>query len=185
MTADDTPKAPEPLKIPPEHLAAIGNIANCMAQLEFQIDLGIWKLVAAPQQLVACLTAQMISPVPRLKAFIGLCEVIGASAESLAALNKFAGDIGGLIDRRNRLIHDPRMVNKRTTSVVRLQITAKPKVHFGFIDETVAEIDKTFVQLAEKVREFVTLRDKVLAELSTLIKTSPRQFFEIVPGPGS
>jgi hypothetical protein len=167
--------------IPDAHLAAVGNISSMMAQLEFQIDLGIWRIVGAPQQLTACLTAQMISPIPRLKAFIGLVEVMGGAQESIDKLNKFMADIGGLIEKRNRQVHDPRMVKKGTETVARLQITAKPKVHFGFIDEDLGEIQRTSELIKAKVWEFMALRTGILNELTALHEKSPAELLEIVP----
>lgn len=170
-----------PTNIPESHLAAIGRIANNMAQLEFQIDLGIWTLIGANQQLTACLTAQFISPIPRLKAFTGLCEVLGGSPDSIAKLNTFSGSLSGLIEWRNRLLHDPRMIKKRTRTVARLQITAKPKVHFGFIDESIADINKIIEKIGNSIKEFINLRDNIISEIESLTQKSPPQLSKIVP----
>jgi hypothetical protein len=167
--------------IPDTHLAAMGHVANMIANLEFAIDVGIWRLVGVPQQITACLTAQMISAHPRLKAFIALVEVLGASSEMIGKLNTFSGDVSGLVEKRNRLLHDPRMIRQRTGQVARLQITAKPKVHFGFIDETDSEVNKVGNDIGIKVHEFIALRDAIIAELATLREKGPPQLVEITP----
>lgn len=169
--------------IPEDHLAAIGHVANTAANVEFQIDLGIWELVKSRQQLAACVTAQLISPHPKMKAFTALAEILGASAARIAELNAIAGSIGGLYEKRNRIVHDPRLIKQATGTVQRLQITAKPKVHFGFIEETAAEVIKVAEDLAAKGKEFITLRDAVIAEIDALHKTSSVPLMEITPVP--
>jgi hypothetical protein len=173
--------APPTSVIPDDYLAAIGHVANMTANLEFHIDLGIWELIGAPQQLTACVTAQMISAHPRLKAFIGLAELLGASAETIRALKSFQGDIGELVEKRNRLVHDPRMVHKKTGEIGRLQITAKPKVHFGFVHESATEVNDTANEIGAKVLEFARLREKTIAELAPLREKSLSQLKEIAP----
>jgi hypothetical protein len=70
--------------------------------------------------LGACMTAQMISIHPRLKAFIALVEIRGGSETALKELNIFSGSAGGLAEKRNRMVHDPRAVHNRTKEVGRL-----------------------------------------------------------------
>src|SRR5262245_25580936 len=166
--------------IPDSHLAAIGLVANNMATLEFFIDTGIWELVGVPQQLTACLTAQMTSAHPKLKAFIGLVEVLGGSRDTIDKLNKFQGEIGGLTEKRNRMVHDPRMISTTTNEPARLQITAKPKVHFGFLPEPEDEVTKVSDDLAFAIRDFKILRTAAIAEIRTLREKSPPQLVEIV-----
>src|SRR5262245_32022742 len=115
----------------------IGRIANAWAQLEFEIDRGIWDLIGAPQPLTACVTSQMFSIHPRMRAFIALVEVRGGSTDTLAALKKFSDKhVSGLVEPRNRAVHDPRMLDRDTGQVHRLDVTARPKVHFGFKAES-------------------------------------------------
>jgi hypothetical protein len=169
--------------IPDSHLAAIGLVANHMATLEFHIDVGIWNLVGAPQQLAACLTAQMISAHPRLRAFIALVEILGGSQATIDKLNKFQGQIGALTEKRNRMVHDPRMIKLATEETARLQITAKPKVHFGFLPEPEEEVMKVSNDLAFALRDFLALRDAAIAEIQALPAKSRPQLVEIIPAP--
>jgi hypothetical protein len=156
-------------------------VANTAANIEFQIDRGIWDLVGTRQQLAACITAQLISPHPRLKAFTALAEILGASAARIAELNALAGTLGGLYEKRNRIVHDPRMVRMSDGAVQRLQVTAKPKVHFGFIEETADEVIKIADDLTTKGNEFIKLRDIVIEEITALHKESSVRLKEITP----
>jgi hypothetical protein len=169
--------------IPEAHLAAIGHVANTAANVELQIDLGIWALVGSRQQLAACVTAQLISPHPRLKAFTALAEILGATPGRIRELNTLAGIIAGLYEKRNRIVHDPRMVKQDTGAVQRLQVTAKPKVRFGFIEETADEVIKVAEDLNKRGKEFMQLRDLVISEIDALHRTSSVQLTEIIPGP--
>jgi hypothetical protein len=169
--------------IPDTRLAAIGHVANMMANLDLQIDIGIWTLIGAPQQLSACVTAQLFSAIPRMKAFTGLAEILGASGDSIKRLKTISGQISGLAEDRNRMVHDPRMIKKSTGAVERLQITAKPNVHFGFIPENDEEVNNKGNEIGNKVREFMALRDAIIAEIEALPPESRPQLTGIAPYP--
>lgn len=169
--------------IPDSHLAAIGHVANMTANLEFEIDRGIWDLVGAPQQLTACVTAQLISVHPRMRAFIALAELLGAAADTVQKLKSLSGELGGLIEKRNRYVHDPRMIRPSDGVVARLQITAKPAVHFGFIDETANEVRAVGESIKSKGEEFIDLRDRAVAEVKASLSKSPLRLDQILPGP--
>jgi hypothetical protein len=166
--------------IPDSPLAAIGHVANTMATLEFYVDVGIWELVGALQQLTACLTAQMISVHPKLKAFIGLVEVLGGSKETIGKLKTIQGRIAGLAEDRNRMVHDPRMVHQRTGETSRLQITAKPTVHFGFLTESEVAVTKVANAIGQQLREFSELRDAAIAEIRALPEESRPELVQII-----
>jgi|ERR1700689_2134183 len=128
--------------LPAKYAEAIGRIADTWAHLEFQIDLGIWELANVEQQLGACITSQFNSVIPRLRAFIALCELRGAKKKSVDSLKTYSGNIGGFIDKRNRAVHDPRMIEQTTGEVVRLEIIAKPKITFEFLPEEISGLEK-------------------------------------------
>ena len=58
----------ENIPIPDEHYCALGKVADAWADLEFDIDQLLWKLMRTEQALGACVTAQMFQPsaVPRI-----------------------------------------------------------------------------------------------------------------------
>jgi hypothetical protein len=82
---------------------------------------------------MACITAQLISVHPRMRAFTALVELHNGGAQAVKDLKAFTGSIGGLVEKRNRCVHDPRMSDMATGAVHRLEITAKPAVQFDFI----------------------------------------------------
>jgi hypothetical protein len=170
-----------PFTMPDPHATAIGRIAETWAQLEFQIDRGIWELVGVEHQLTACITAQLMSAHPRMKAFTALAEVRGASDTTLSKLNTFAAKIGGLSEKRNRTVHDSRTVDKTTNKVFKLEITAKPKVHFGFKEEQVEDLKRIHNQIQTALREFIALRDGTLGEIRVLPEASRPKLRSISP----
>ena len=100
------PKTPTPRQrsraIPNRHYAAIAKCIHTWAALEFEVDRMIWSLLDVPQPIGACVTAQLVSVIPKLKALTSLTNLYGAAA-SAAELKKFTGEMGGLNDHRNRL----------------------------------------------------------------------------------
>jgi hypothetical protein len=157
-----------PYVIPDDHAALVGRVADLWAQFEFQIDLGIWRLANTHQQLAACITAQLQSIHPRLKAFGALVAVSGGSEESIKDVSRFQGSISGLAERRNRAIHDPRYRQNSTGDIHRLEITAKPHVQFGFVHEPQSELRAFIETIHGKTREFMALRDRIVAEIDAL-----------------
>lgn len=167
--------------IPDEHVVLIGRISDAWAQFEFQIDRGIWHLADTEQQLAACITAQFQSVHPRLKAFAALIAVRNGSDESVKKAKKFYGEISGLIETRNRSVHDPRYVDRSTDEIHRLEITAKPRVTFEFTPEPKNELEATIEKIYEKLDEFMKLRDETLREIDELPEESLPTLVQIIP----
>lgn len=170
-----------PHVIPDEHVALMGRVAEAWSQFEFQIDQGIWRLLETRQQLSACVTSQFLSIHPRLRAFIALVMVRNASKCTSDALNTFSGSISGLVEKRNRAIHDPRYRQKDSGEIHRLEITAKPKIQFGFIPESKEGLQETINKIYAKTEEFINLRDGALAEIDALPPEDQPILLEIVP----
>ena len=171
-----------PYTIPDERVALIGRVADVWANLEFHIDCGIWALSGTHQQLAACITSQFTSVHPRLRAFATLTEVRGATPISIGKITSFIGALSGLVERRNRAVHDPRFKQKSTGEIVRLEITARPRdVQFGFLPEDKSELETVIAQISEKVREFMALRDSVIAEIEALPPERRPPLKKIIP----
>lgn len=175
-------KITSPYIVPDDHVALVGRIAGAWAHLEFEIDVGIWRLTNTAQQLAACITSQLMSVHPRIAAFKGLVQVRGGSQKSVDDINTFYGNISGLVERRNRVVHDTRFRQKDTLEVHRLEITAKGRaVQFGFTPENKDELQRTLTQISDRVREFVALRNKIIDEIEALPKEAQPILQEIIP----
>ena len=114
-----------------------------------------------------------------MRAFIALVEVRGGSTETLAALKKFSDKhVSGLVEPRNRAVHDPRMLDRDTGQVHRLDVTARPKVHFGFKAESLDDQRKLHDRINDVITRFQRLRDVALAETDAI---HVREFTQIGP----
>jgi hypothetical protein len=161
----------EHLDIPESHYAAMGKVANTWAGLELSIDYLIWELMDIDQIVGACVTAQFISVHPRLRAASSLARLRGAKA-SADELLKFAGDLGGLAYKRNRMIHDKRLV---TTSgeVKRFEIATTKELKFGLQPEEIEDL-RAFKTLVEtKIEEFDHISDRIRVEIAASLPTLP------------
>ena len=164
LTTEDMPQ------IEAAHFEAIGRVVDACAGLDLSIDFTIWELLKVDQLDGACVTAQFISIHPRLKALIALARINGAttSADELAS---FYGEAGGLADRRNRLIHDKRLVNYHTKEVVRFGIATKKSLEFGSKLETIDELNTFAEKMKSMTEKFETIAEKVRKEISTSRRT--------------
>lgn len=167
--------------LPESHAASIGRISDAWAQLEFQIDLGIWDLLETEQQLAACVTAQLSFIHPRIKAFISLVEVHGASKKIIKKLTSlYSDEISALSEKRNRSVHDPRMAKEPSKEIHRLEVTAKSKLSFGFKPEPIEKLITLHKEIVEVIVKFCALRDEALREIEALPEESRPQFVSIV-----
>jgi hypothetical protein len=58
------------------------------------------------RNLIACLTAQMIGPNPRLEALVAICREKLFDEKKIVELNEFKKHARGVAEERNRLVHD-------------------------------------------------------------------------------
>lgn len=173
--------------IPEAHAAAIGRIATAWAVLEFEVDLTIWKLSGTFQMLAACITAQLMSIHPRLRALQALVEAQNLPHKLSRDVATFAGETAALVEARNRAVHDPRMTVVATGAVERLQITAQKSLSFGFKPEDLAELIKTEESIKRRITKYRELNRKILLALQERPaeeKPKFRQISQVFPGPG-
>jgi hypothetical protein len=165
---DGKPKAPKaqrrPGALPNKHYIEIAKCIHAWAALEFSVDKMIWELLDTPQPIGACVTGQLSSVVPKLNALTSLSNLYGAAA-SVGSLKKFAGEIGGLNDQRNRLVHDARFISKPDKKVHRFQISAKNTLKFGMREEKLGELLEFQESAAERTKRFDVICDSLRREI--------------------
>lgn len=130
-------------KIPAKYFAAIGRIASGWAYFEMLINHAIWELANVEQHFGACVTAQIIAPVPRFKALVSLLRLRGADEASLKRLNSLSGSADELAQLRNRIVHDFSGMHRRTKKFSQLRITADRKLTFEFVEVPMHELKQT------------------------------------------
>src|SRR5258706_3714293 len=145
------------------HLAHVGLAVNSWADLEFEIDFTMWDLMDCPQALSACLTAQLVSAIPKLSALRSLVQLYKFGEELEERLSQFAGHVASLNELRNRIVHDKRIYDPETQKVRRINVKAKAKLEFMEQPETVNDL-KQFSQRAIDARwKFIEIRDVIIA----------------------
>ena len=166
------------LVLPDDYAALIGRIVEAWAHFEFEVDVGIWRLMGTPDELAACVTSQLNSMHPRFYAFIALAQVSGANKRTVGKLKAFFGErVAGLGERRNRSAHDPRMVKKSDRQVSRLSISARnAKVTFEYVPEPLESLAKTYNDIFQTVTDFLVLRNLVLNQIAAKREASPLRF---------
>lgn len=159
---DDDP----PSVVPTEHDAEIGRIARSWAHLEFVIDQTTWAVGGMEQQFAACITAQIPSAYGKLSALMAVLGIWGISPELAKEVRSFKGRVDGLMEQRNRVVHDPRMQDHQGR-IVRWQITAKGgKQVFGPQLETIDDLKKVRRDIRQAILHFKELSGKMFAEIN-------------------
>ena len=146
-------------------MAGIGRVAAVWAKLEFTINEMIWDLANLDINCGACITAQLTTPVSRMRALIALVRLLGGKDRLIADLNKFSGRLDGLARRRNRIIHDPWGYNADKKKYVRLEITADRKLVFEDKEAELEEIKRVFDDIIHATDDFLKMEHRIMAEL--------------------
>lgn len=164
MPSSDPPASTVPL----DHDAAIGRLARTWGHLEHVVELTLWELADVHHQFGACITAQMGSIHPKLKAVAALARLRGGDAKLLKAIEAFQRPLYEIGEARARAVHDPRFRRELDGEIYRWQTTATPKeVVFGPQLETVATLDTITQRIRKRIHEFTALRQRIQNELLT------------------
>lgn len=163
--------------IPDDHYAAIGKVADAWADLEFEIDRTIWDLQGTSQPLGACATAQLVSILPKLDAVRSLTKYMGFAESIEKRLKTFSGEIGPLVARRNRVIHDKRVVwyAMGEGEVARFQVSAKGTLKFGPAVETIKELAAFRLEIFGKLETYNDIKGEIYAALPALRRKLQRR----------
>jgi len=158
-------------------MEAVGHVAHHWARLEHEINKMIWALAALEPEDGACITAQIPSMVPRLRALIALVHKNGAGKALLKDLNRFSGKADGLARRRNRVIHDPwffrenRSENHSQIEFGRLEVTADRRLTYEVKPQTRKEVLDIAHDILAAIKEFNSLRERIHGELKEQIES--------------
>lgn len=173
-----------PASISDAHYAAIGKLVDAWADLEFEVDLAIWKLQGVEQALGACVTAQLVSILPKLDALRSLANRLGLGETIDKKLKRFHGDIGPLVSERNRRVHDKRVVffsSDIRGEVCRFEVSAKSTLKWGPALERIDELTELFRRIRWKIQEFEKIKEEISAAYASLRQKSPAPQSHIAP----
>lgn len=154
-----------------DHLAAVGSVAVEWAFLELKIDTKALDLAKIDPELGACFTAQVIGPGRKIDAYIAVARFLG-STKLNSRLQKFAKDTTGLAERRNRVVHDPWLVDRHRVPA-RLEITAKQTLRRVVVAVPTREVITLSEQIAQHLVKFLELHEAVVIEMGRSMEKPP------------
>jgi hypothetical protein len=166
-----------------EHMRALGYVVATWATLEFEINKAIWELSNVAQHVGACVTAQIVPIVPRLRSYAALADLRKTPKAILAEINQFSTKADGLARRRARFVHDTWTVKEDTGEINRLHITADKKLEFGFKPVDLTEMTKLYNDISREFANFQELHKRVLASAPPFDRTQFERFPGIRPAP--
>jgi hypothetical protein len=159
---------PPQLAIPDIHYAAIGQVTDAWADLEFEGDRVIWDLMGVQQPFGACLSSQIISIHPKLKALRALLHLWNAD-ELADEIGSFAGSMYELADPRNRTVHDKRFMTYPGNEVVRFEITTTKRLAFRPTPEELV----TLYEIRDRIYSKLDCFNEIRSKIRVLLRTSP------------
>lgn len=178
---EDTPKSASPT-LDLQLYTLVGNIASDWATLEYMVNECIWSAAMVDEQLGACITAQIFSLPPRLESLVLLLRARGASEKLASKLNDFIQNSRGPTEIRNRAVHDPLGVHSDDGTTRQLQITARGKLVFQLRELDPYQLLKDRDTVGQFLERFMSLRDEIKSEISTLPYTRQPLFPQIFRG---
>jgi hypothetical protein len=143
----------------------IGQVASEWALFEHTLDRTIWSLLGVPNDLGACLTAQIIGATPRFNAIIALAtrkKIKNDIVKQVLDLRNRSYDIQ---EQRNRIIHDPWFMALGLSPQVAQFKSPKKEPVFGM-----ADIDQSNIK---KLIAGIVSRRTNAEELSTILLQPP------------
>ena len=95
MPLDDNPAGPSEATIhgvTAPIFFAIGHVAHHWSRLEYEINRTIWAFSRLSPHDGACITSQIASVIPRMRALIALADKYECPRTTLKDLNRFSAD---------------------------------------------------------------------------------------------
>jgi hypothetical protein len=158
----------------PAHYSAIGLVAANWSALERLTDSAIWRVAKIPtDEAGACITAQIFTMEGKLKALIALLRVRNVSKAAVADLNKFADDMRGLGEQRNRVVHDPWVGDVPYGNPHRFQMTAQRTLVMDYTPMPTTEVTAVAERISDAVDRFDVIIRTAISELEPSPEKSP------------
>jgi hypothetical protein len=155
-------------KFIPEYADRIASIASGWATIEYYINHSIWIVAQLDHPTGACITSQIYTLQGRLAALLSLLKVYRAPDRIIARVNKFAENIRGPQEHRNRIVHDIWLMDNRNSKTMgRLETTAAKKLEFGIKDVPLQRLQEIYDELAVCRKEAHAIRGEIFVAQPT------------------
>jgi hypothetical protein len=152
------------------YMLAVGKIAVIWAHLEFAINQAIWELENVESGAGACVTAQLIGPGPRMRAFITLIDYrcndpkTNAEIKLLNDFNRLSQKIDGLGRQRNVYLHQGAVIEEGG-KIKRVHISADKKLEFDFVPADIENMEKLSNDIRNTRIKFEAIFERAQAAL--------------------
>jgi hypothetical protein len=157
-------------------------VASYWAVLEALIDGAIAHLALCGESEMACVTAQLIGPAKRMDALIALFTHRKGSDILRKQLKSFQGRIQQLGEDRNRVVHDPLVLDDETGKVSKLLATAKGELKFSFQPISKQQMIDVGVSIKRAGQDFIELRNAIEAEMNDILQAQLKRTAEARDG---
>lgn len=129
------------------------------------IDAKTLELAKIKFETGLCITTQIAGPARKLDAYIAVARHLGVK-KVISDLESFAKDTTSLSERRNRIVHDPWIVEKNHIPS-RLEATARKTLRFLLVPVDTAEICKLCSSIKDHTERFAIIHRAIFSELNT------------------
>lgn len=138
---------------------AIGRVAAFWSRLEADIATLLWWLADVQFGPGACLTAQIPNVSRLLDALKALLLLRRGSDDLIRKVNKFSERTHGLVEKRNRVVHDVWMFDPDGPS--RHEIRAKGRLVWEYKSEPAATVHAVANEIARHTSEFYEIARQI------------------------
>lgn len=148
-----------------KHLAAVGNVASEWAWFELWLDMKTLEMGDIPLETGICLTSQIAGAGRKLDAYIALATHLGTKV-SPKEFQKYAKETTNLSERRNRVVHDPWLIEEGTPPT-RLEATARKKLRFLVIPFSTEHTNNLADEIRDHLLRFNDIHRRVMEDVRT------------------
>jgi hypothetical protein len=149
-----------PLPLDHPFYVQIGRVAAEWAKLEHFLDLIIWELSGGSNELLSCITGQLLGQFGRFNAIQSLAAAKGYDGKMLKRIEHLSNCTAGLAKRRNRFVHDAWYIKHRDseTKVGQFKSRSAKDNKFGFDEVTSTYAEETITQIKSAFSAIGVLR---------------------------
>jgi hypothetical protein len=163
-----------PGHIDEKHYTAIGRVAVAWSALEAQISSAIWGAGTLPSDFGACVTSQIYTVDGKMNALIAILKTRGGFDKTIDALNSFhERRLRPLSRRRNRIIHDPWVLDIPRSVAHRMQITAEKRLVFGYVSDSTENVNTLADDIITAIERFAEIIKDVTFDMLPQLHPKP------------
>jgi len=168
----------------PEYADCIARVATVWARLEYDVSVSIWALADVRPAMGACITSQVFTLRGKLDALLSLAKLRKIDAAIIKKINKFADDVRGGQEIRNRIIHDQWLQNNYDPSTMgHMRITAAKLLEFKIKAVLLPDLAADLEKLEDLQARFHAIRKEIEAALPTLPEIPQSELHPIIETP--